>query len=379
MFLKVLEEPRPCSRLESYSTHTCPVAENMNAIHRTELYSRHEVRLILGWIIDGHDDIQPIWCAGHSYQYSELEKLVGKAASSILEELATEGLLERYPIDRVIVCPRCNSYSYVRDRYLCLFCEGPDLRRGTLVEHYSCGHVDLMERFKLKHVDGLVCPNCSRPLKLIGTDYRRIDNVFRCNDCKRDSSVPKVVHACMRCNLDFNHERARLRAICGYKLRQEYRTEVMLNCTVERPFIEFLKELGYLVEAPKALVGTSGVDHVFDIVCERNNEQVVIALASDPRGVGPEKVVSFFSKLVDVRPTRAVLVAMPALTPHARRIAGVYSIETLEGATLSQIIEQLRKMTGALGRTTEMVLKRVGTEPEVKIDSSAGIYRGVKG
>jgi len=334
---------------------------------RKELYERKDVRLVLGWITSGREDIRPEWNReGHNYTYREPDRLLGKSSAELLEELAKEKLLERYDVDEVVECPRCNSGRDLRDRYLCLFCDSTKLQKGTLIEHYDCGHVDFVERFS--RVEGLACPKCDRPLKLIGTDYRRLENIFRCENCKKDSSVPKIVHNCSKCNFQFNHEEASLRRVYGYKFVEDFRGEVTVNCTVERPLVELLKEMGYSVEAPKILTGRSGADHAFDIVGERHAEQIVISLTSDPDGVAPDAVASFFGRLLDVRPDRSLLVAMPKLTAQARNMAALYKIETLEGKTLSDVMEQMRKTMRQTGQVAgfERAVEPPDSEKEFK-------------
>jgi len=321
----------------------------VSTVARQELYAHREVRLLLSWIVNGHEKVEPTWSReAHSYAYPELDKLLGNpVAPRLLEELATEGLLERYTVDDIILCPQCHAADELHDRYLCLFCDGSDLQKGVLIEHYNCGHVDFAPAFS--RAGGLVCPKCSRSLKLIGTDYRRVENVFRCGSCKRDSSVPKVVHVCTRCNAQFNYEQASLRPIYGYKFVERFRGEVVANCTAETSLADFLREIGYSVEAPRVLTGASGVEHAFDIVGERDNERIVAAFASDVHGVDEQAVVNYFAKVFDVRPDLSILIAIPALTARAKKLAGLYKIQTFEGGSMTEIMEQLRRAMGPPG------------------------------
>jgi hypothetical protein len=314
----------------------------VSTVGKQKLYERREARLLLSWIINGHERIEPTWNQeARSYAYPELDKLFGNpVAPRLLEELATEGLLERYPVDNSIVCPQCHIGDELHDRYLCLFCDSSDLQKGVLIEHYNCGHVDFAPAFS--RVGDLVCPKCSRSLKLIGTDYRRVENVFRCGSCKKDSSVPKVVHVCARCNAQFNYEQASLRTIYGYKFVERFRGEVVVNCTAETSLADFLREIGYSVEAPRALTGASGVEHAFDIVGERDNERIVAALVSDVREVDEQTVINYFAKVFDVRPNLAILIAMPALTVRAKRFADLCKIQTFEGKDLTEIMKRIR-------------------------------------
>jgi hypothetical protein len=344
------------------------VAYVMSSAERRALYLRRQIQTLLEWIINGHAKIEPSWIhESRVYRYSELDNLLGSpVAGLLLEELASKGLLKRYTVDDMIECPKCHSPDELRDRYLCLFCDSSDLRKGTLIEHYNCGHVDFAESFRGD--GGLMCPKCDRVLKLLGTDYRRIDGMYRCQSCKRDSSVPKVVHVCTRCNQQFDYNQADVRPVYGYEFVEEFRGEVVANCTFETPLTEFLKKMGYSVEARKILTGLSGVEHVFDVFGERGDERIVIAIASDPKGVEEQTVANFFAKVYDVQPTRSILIAMPALRPRAKRLADLYKIEAFDGEDLNKIMEQMKNSSIASKQieNAEKMIAKQGTAKDAQ-------------
>jgi hypothetical protein len=185
--------------------------------------------------------------------------------------------------------------------------------------------------------------------------------MYRCQSCKRDSSVPKVVHVCTRCNQQFDYDQAEVRPVHGYEFVEEFRGEVVANCTLETPLTEFLKKMGYSVEVRKILTGSSGVEHVFDVFGERGDERIVIALTSDPSGVEEQAVANFFAKVYDVQPTRSILIAMPALRPRAKRLADLYKIEAFDGEDLNKIMEQMKNSTIAnkeINHAEKMIVKR---------------------
>jgi len=258
----------------------------------------------------------------------------------LLDELASNGLYERYIVDSEPACPECGSSSHVHYRYECSFCQSRSLRKGVLIEHYGCGYIDFSEKFSRN--GDLICPKCSGKLKLIGTDYRRIENLFRCLNCGKDFSIPNLLGRCRVCNVGFSPENAGIRPIYGYKFNEQMRSEVTANCIIEAPLTSLLREKGYEVETLKALKGSSGIEHLFDIVATEDGKHIVFAIASGTAEIGSEFVVSYFAKIFDVAPHRSVLIALPKLAEEARKLAGLYGLEVVEGESLEEVLKRLR-------------------------------------
>ena len=313
---------------------------NLSTEARLKLYKRRDVRLVLSWTINGHEQLKPIW-NGNGYSFPELSKLLGASdVVPLLDELVSNGLYERYIVDSEPACPECGLSSHVHHRYVCPFCQSRNLRKGVLIEHYRCGYIDFSEKFSRN--GDLICPKCSTRLKLIGTDYRRIEDLFRCLNCGKDFSLPNFSCQCYSCSVTFTLEKARVHSIYGYKFNEQMRSEVTANCVIEAPLASLLREKGYEVETLKALKGSSGVEHIFDIVAAENGKHMVFAIASGAGEIGNEVVVSYFAKVFDIAPHRSFLIALMKLADEARKLAALYGLEVIEGESLEEVLKRLR-------------------------------------
>jgi hypothetical protein len=198
---------------------------------RLALYMRDDVRRIVDYLLKGNGDIRPRRDP-HTGDYL-LDQMLGV---NLVKELAEVGVVDEYQITSVPACPECGHSDFYVD-YACPSCKQRDLERGTMIEHYACGHTDSESRFTSGN--DLTCPKCSRTLRLSGTDYRRIDRVYRCLSCKR------------------------------YRLNERLRPEAVTRCALESPIINALKEFGYEVKAPSVEKGLSGIDDTFDICAKK--------------------------------------------------------------------------------------------------------------
>jgi len=120
------------------------------------------------------------------------------------------------------------------------------------------------------------------------------------------------------------------------------RSEVTANCTIAAPLVSLLREKGYEVETFKPLKGSSGIEHSFDIVATENGKHIVFAVAFGTDEMSSEFVVSYFAKIYDVAPHRSVLIALPRLGREARKLAGLFGLEVVEGESIQEVLQSLR-------------------------------------
>jgi len=106
--------------------------------------------------------------------------------------------------------------------------------------------------------------------------------------------------------------------------------------------VELFQELGFKVTAPKTIQGISGMEHTFDLYATKDHDQLVLDSVNAPAEVGPEAVAAFFAKVVDVKPTRAILIITPNLTPAAQKLSAMYKIETITGTQIDEIKKKLK-------------------------------------
>ncbi len=303
---------------------------------RLQLYKRDDVRRLIAWLLKGNEDIHPKRDPDTGdYTYPGIEN------PKLLSELESNGVLEKYEIDRGPACPSCNHSNFHID-YACPFSKHRSLERGTMIEHYACGHTDFESSFKSGN--DLICPKCQRPLKLIGTEYRRTDLVFHCAGCNRYFGNPVVELTCRVCGKVIKQDEAVLQTVFGYRLKPGLRSELVAHGTLETQVAELFQKFGYEVTSPKMIRGLSGIDHTFDIFASKGGSEIVADLVSATTDIGPENVAGFFAKVFDAKPQRAILISIPKLNQEAQKLSAMYSIETIAADQVEDILTNLSQL-----------------------------------
>jgi hypothetical protein len=294
-------------------------------------------------------EITPSYEAKHGYRYEVAEIVVGNPskAEALLDKLYEAGILSRKLYDEAIFCPRCNSAA-VSVHYCCPYCKSFNIKKSSLIEHVKCGYMDVEENFRKG--DKLICQKCHDELKRSDVDYRRAGIWCTCKECSKSFDIPVVKLFCRDCNEDFTFENAVLRNAYVYALGEEARKEASEGWVLISPISEFLAANGFEVKSPAFLKGKSGANHMFDVVASRGTAArkiTVIDLATSTENVVSEQpVIALFAKIFDVSPDTAYLIAIPRLNDNARKMAGLYNIQAVEGKNQKEAINNLKeKMT----------------------------------
>ncbi|MGA3109985.1 MAG: hypothetical protein ABSD99_11170 [Candidatus Bathyarchaeia archaeon] len=125
-------------------------------------------------------------------------------------------------------------------------------------------------------------------------------------------------------------------------------SELVSSITIHAQILEFLKKSGYTVTAPKITRGLlGGEEQTFDFSASRDGEEIVFDIASEPIDIGAEAVVAFFAKIFDTKPRRAILICIPGLNRDAKNLTTMYSIQTVTGSDVSQVLSKLSELLGA--------------------------------
>jgi hypothetical protein len=285
--------------------------------------------------------------------FSEVARILGANVDIVLllEEMASCGIYLRRRIDSKPACSNCGSIN-ISYKYVCPFCGGHDLDKGVRIEHHECGHVDFQTQFEKGRE--LICPKCRKELKLLGTDYHRLEGFILCNECKREFSIPKIVQTCLSCGVNCSFEKADIKPIFGYILNENLSSEIVSYCSIEPPIIGFLEAQAYKIEAPGRLKGESGTDHLFDIVATQDERTIIFTLANGPSETDQDFAINLLGRYSDVRADRAVLVATPRLSNTAKRLLEFYGIEHVEGETKEEIVERLSAIFGKSNEPTSI-------------------------
>ena len=289
-------------------------------------------------MIEGSESIVPSVKEGR-VTYPDVTKLIPPGSSAeVLDSLLAQGLLIKEYYTSEILCPSCGSSS-LKDKYTCVSCHRSHIETGDMIEHYSCGNVDFEAKFDK---DGrLLCPKCRKELKVIGTDYRRVGKLFRCNDCGKASSIPRVAHVCQNCGTVSTPENAQLRILHEYRINGKKRKEIESIAGIYGPLVDFLEKEGFKIESPAFVEGKSGIEHPFDIAAEISGNRTLLDIRTDKESVGEIEVLTFFAKTMDVAHWEAILIAVPRASESARRFSRQYSITLVEGHNMNEILASI--------------------------------------
>lgn len=251
----------------------------------------------------------------------------------ILKSLQRLGIVKEEPVDYIRKCNRCDHHGMVV-KVACPVCNSTNTEQGKVIEHLACGNIDLESRF-LTGEGGLVCPKCKKKLKAIGVDYVKPGSYCSCLSCKAVSHEGRMQFVCLNCGSSLTREEMKLEPLSAYIVDQEAvanyldKTGVQLNQSV----VEALRSRGIKAEQMAVVVGTSQVQHTFDIVCYLGDDlvpavTVEIEKSGDP--VDPESLLNFLARCFDAKVDRKVFVGVPGFTEEARKLAAAHSIEIIE-------------------------------------------------
>jgi len=146
--------------------------------------------------------------------------------ASTLRNLAEIDIVEEEPSRSVIACPDCGSLATTL--YLeCPECETTQMKKEEALEHFDCGNIDFRSKFD-KGEGVLVCPKCGKKLKVIGVDYRKIENWYRCSN-KHFFGQPNFKFTCSECSGRFSLEETMVGMLHHYKLTDSGRQMLKLG------------------------------------------------------------------------------------------------------------------------------------------------------
>ncbi|WP_095162768.1 diguanylate cyclase domain-containing protein [Pseudomonas sp. Irchel 3F5] len=155
------------------------------------------------------------------YRYPLLEALAGEELVSSFAWLGLmvqqDWLEEGEMLDRIRLCGECGSgrLNFVD---VCPECQALSISRQPSLHCFTCGHVAPQDAF-LKNAM-LLCPNCLKQLRHIGSDYDRPLENYCCRGCQAFFVDAAVQARCMDCGLAHAPDRLRVREIRHYRLTE---------------------------------------------------------------------------------------------------------------------------------------------------------------
>jgi predicted amidophosphoribosyltransferase len=332
----------------------------MSVTETSAIFRRSEVQKLLQAIKDGRiEAIEPI--LDHSgVRYPTIEDVTcifGADLKSILEELSRLGILTSDVRNNLAVCPRCGSHR-VMIHLRCPTCGSPQLKRGSMIEHLACGHIDQEENFRKG--EQLFCPKCGKVLRAIGVDYRRPGILYKCLNCGGISSNPKVQYEC-DCRNVFSENEAALQLVSAYKPNPAKR-ELIEQMTIDfKSILEAVTSTGWHGQAPITIQSQSGIEHEFTFALwapesdpAKAPPDVVAEMYTSEEGeVNSTGVLAFYAKTLDIKPNEKILIVMPSLDRRAKILANSYNMLVVEAETADSVMAKTRDLLLDIHRKRE--------------------------
>jgi len=120
-----------------------------------------------------------------------------------MDPLLSSGKISQLDELREVICNRCSG-SKLSQLFHCPSCNSSNFRQGILYEHFTCGNITPSETYKDD-----VCPKCHKEIKILGVDYRQMDEYYICNDCADQFTQLPYDFQCQSCNNQFKIDSAK--------------------------------------------------------------------------------------------------------------------------------------------------------------------------
>ncbi|MCX8200530.1 MAG: hypothetical protein N3H84_00280 [Candidatus Caldarchaeum sp.] len=290
------------------------------------------------------------------YRYPVVEQFVKSDVEVILEGLSGLGVLEKQLLDSIMVCPACESTSLML-KPVCPTCSSGRLMKGNVIEHMICGYVDFEQEF---YSHGFKCIKCGKEMKTLGVDYRRAGVFFKCISCGRVTALPVRRYICVECGRANIEEELSLKPVFRYLVNREKFSALRGAFFDLTPLTSYIESMGYHVEAPAKIVGSSGVSHDFTLYINQTGQPTSSGLVADiVNEVSEDKIYEFFTKTFDVKAGAFMLLVVGKASEKAKKLASTFNIPLMEFASAEELIEKSKELVKAtLSRLRKKELER---------------------
>lgn len=286
---------------------------------------------------------------GYYYQVPSLD-LDRESLIELLDELASEGYLDRRLYFKPVRCPSCKSYD-VSVFYVCPYCGSRDFEKQVLVEHIPCGYIGTIEGFQ--RGGGIRCPRCRVEVK--PEAFRRVGVWFRCLNCGRASPNLTPMHLCRKCGLEFSLNDADFDAVYTYRITRLGERRLIDEKAIQRPLADIFKEYGYVPETSSRLRGVSGVAHTISMLFkDSSGSKVGVVFIPANKKIGVENVVKFVSEMTDLE-IPLIFVTPRELDDSVKKLANYYDIKIVSSSDPEELKSKIRELL------SKDVSRRVGS------------------
>ena len=131
--------------------------------------------------------------------------------STVLQEWVARGILWPKVIDRVKVCPQCESLPTFREG--CPQCGSAKTEACQVIHHFACAHVAPATEFD---GDSLTCPKCRTQKLVVGADFEYLSGPQTCLDCDWNDAALALIGECLRCGHRFSGDEAHEKEVFEY-------------------------------------------------------------------------------------------------------------------------------------------------------------------
>jgi len=333
----------------------------------SEVQTSAEVRRILDSLISkGVLELKPT-LDKEGIRYTSFEKYIKDAqpthVATLLQDLEKQGLIEPKIVDRAITCPDCNS-PQIYSKYACPKCDSYNVEHTELIEHIQCGYIGSKDKFVGDLT--LVCPRCQSRIEenQETLSYREIGSCYQCEKCGYRFDEPKTLHLCQKCGRTFTYENARYVKIFSFTITEKAISDSRRDTPIMENTSKILTDKGFKVHLHPVVTGTSGVQHKFDILAEKNEASLVIDISLTGNR---NDMISLLGKKVDVNPTKALIVDLSNLD-ELPVLGRVYDITVLKAGKVHNLMKHLENLLTesdehTLSELGEKLLTELGEKP----------------
>jgi hypothetical protein len=312
---------------------------------RFGLYANRAVQVLLSGFIGGMvKELSPTFDPDRKARYPILENIdASMNPTEVLDDLAYAGILAKRIYERFARCPKCSSHSSVFLRLKCPQCGSMALESSKLIEHLLCGAVHEFEEFASD--DQIRCPSCEEPLAQEGEDYRIVGTFSRCESCRIHFDEPTKRFVCRTCQEEFDIKDASYYDTYTYSMNESLLAEV--KGIIGLPVFKMaLEEMGFGAELSGTITGSSGMIHTFTLAGTKDGKTVAVDVVESEGEVDEKELFAFYTKIMDLKSTLGVLVAVPRLSTRAKEFAtrafSRNDVTYVEADSAVQAIEQLK-------------------------------------
>jgi hypothetical protein len=309
----------------------------------------------------GYEEYTPSFQPDVGFCYNELESFNLKEQVNFFKALEKAGVA--FPVQTLSTILKCNTCSspYFCIKYVCTFCRMSNIVRGTAIEHDTCGNVDF--DYKYKSNDGrLICDKCNRELKALGVDYSKISYFYKCQECNAMLPAIELHYGCLHCGKFLMQDEPQALQLFKYAIKPE-KLSVLFDKTVYLSSIkDRLDKIGIRSMINDTVIGSSTVQHTFDLVTYDNQDQPLVVLhmlESSLNGNYDDEtiILSFIGRCMDINISNKILIGFSKLRGRAKLLADTFALNTIEITDLGDD-SHLTKVVDAIAELSSRITSR---------------------